>query len=98
MALIAMLTNLSDPDAVGPAMAMAMVTTLYGAMTANMICIPVASKLEQRTKEEILRRQIIISAVLSIQNGDNPRIVQQKLIAYVSPQVRATINIGTTEN
>jgi chemotaxis protein MotA len=86
--LIAMLANLSDPDAIGPAMALALVTTLYGSMLANMICIPLAGKLQQRTEEELIRKEIIISAVLAIQNGDNPRIVQKKLMTYVTKDIR----------
>ena len=90
--LIAMLANLSDPDAIGPAMALALVTTLYGSMLANMVCIPIATKLQQRTQDEVVRKQIIISAILSIQNGDNPRIVQKKLLTYVTKSVRDQVN------
>jgi chemotaxis protein MotA len=92
--LIAMLANLSDPDAIGPSMAIALITTLYGSMLANMFCIPIAAKLEGRTKEEVVRKEIVISAVLSIQNGDNPRIVQQKLMTYVPPSDRENISSG----
>lgn len=86
--LVAMLANLSDPDAIGPAMALALITTLYGSMLANMICIPLAGKLQQRTMEEVVYKQIVISAILAIQNGDNPRIVQKKLLTYVTQDVR----------
>ncbi len=86
--LIAMLANLGNPDAIGPAMALALVTTLYGSMLANMICIPIAGKLQQRTSEEVVRKEIIISAILSIQNGDNPRIVQKKLLTFVTKDIR----------
>jgi chemotaxis protein MotA len=94
--LIAMLANLADPDAIGPAMALALVTTLFGSMLANMVCIPIAGKLQQRTAEEITRKEIIISAILSIQNGDNPRIVQKKLLTYVTQDVRD--NVETSES
>lgn len=89
--LVAMLANLGDPDAIGPAMAVALITTLYGSMLANMVCIPLAGKLQQRTLEEVVYRQIIISAILAIQNGDNPRIVQKKLLTYVTQDIRDVI-------
>jgi chemotaxis protein MotA len=90
--LIAMLANLSDPDSIGPSMAIALITTMYGSMVANMVCIPIAGKLKERTKEEIVRKEMIISGILSIQNGDNPRIVQQKLATFVPPSIKATLS------
>lgn len=95
--LIAMLANLSDPDTIGPSMAIALVTTMYGSMVANMFCIPLAAKLQAHTKEELTRREIIISAILSIQNGDNPRIVQQKLLTYVPQDIKDIVNEGSGE-
>lgn len=86
--LVAMLANLSDPDAIGPAMAVALITTLYGSMVANMLLIPMASKLQMRTMEEVTYKEIIISAILAIQNGDNPRIVQKKLLTYATQDIR----------
>ncbi len=90
--LIAMLANLADPDSIGPSMAIALITTMYGSMVANMVCIPLAGKLKERTKEESVRKEMIISGILAIQNGDNPRIVQQKLATYVPPAVKATLS------
>ena len=89
--LIAMLANLSNPDTIGPAMAIALITTMYGSMVANMLCIPLAGKLQHRTKEEVTRKEMIISAILSIQGGDNPRIVKQKLLTYIPPNLRKAI-------
>lgn len=89
--LIAMLANLSDPDSIGPAMAIALITTMYGSMVANMFCIPIAAKLQIRTKEEVLRREMIISSIMSIQNGDNPRIVKQKLLTFLPPASRSAL-------
>lgn len=86
--LIAMLANLSDPDSIGPAMAVALITTMYGSMVANMFCIPFAGKLKARTKEEAIRKEMVIAGVLAIQNGDNPRIVQQKLLTYLPQAAR----------
>lgn len=89
--LVAMLANMSDPSTIGPSMAVAIITTMYGSMVANMVCIPIANKLEARTVEEVDRKQMIIDAILAIQNGDNPRIVKQKLMTYVNPAIRAEI-------
>lgn len=89
--LIAMLANMSDPSSIGPAMAVALVATLYGSVVANLVALPVATKLAARTAEEVHRKQMIIDAVLSIQNGDNPRVIQQKLLTYVSPKVREQV-------
>lgn len=89
--LVAMLANMSDPSTIGPSMAVAIITTMYGSMVANMICIPIANKLQVRTAEEVSRKRMIIDAILAIQNGDNPRIVKQKLLTYVEPNVRALI-------
>lgn len=96
--LIAMLANLSDPDSIGPSMAIALVTTMYGSMVANMFCIPLAGKLQARTKDEVQRKEMIISGILAIQNGDNPRIVKQKLMTYVEPQLREELASQDGEN
>ncbi|MFT4553531.1 MAG: chemotaxis protein MotA [Chlamydiales bacterium] len=89
--LVAMLANLDNPDTIGPAMAVALITTLYGSMLANMLCIPLVGKLQERTKEEVVYKQMIIAAILAIQNGDNPRIVQKKLLTYVTADIKEEI-------
>ncbi len=86
--LILMLANLSDPDALGPGMAVALITTFYGSIMANMIFIPLNTKLKGRTKEELLMRTLMIQGILSIQSGDNPRIVEQKLNSFIAPKER----------
>ena len=86
--LIGMLANLSDPDAIAPNMAVALITTLYGAIVANLVTMPIADKLAARSKEEVLLKEIIIQGVMSIQSGDNPKIVEQKLKIYLSPALR----------
>ncbi|HSV32223.1 MAG TPA: MotA/TolQ/ExbB proton channel family protein [Atribacteraceae bacterium] len=86
--LVAMLVRLDDPAAIGPGMAVALLTTLYGAVVANLICLPVANKLKLRSNEEILLREVIIEGILSIQAGDNPRIVEEKLKSFFSPSIR----------
>ena len=86
--LVAMLQSLSDPSAIGPAMAVALITTFYGSIIMNMFAAPIAGKLKVRSADEVLQRQIMIGGIMSIQAGDNPRIVEQKLNAYLSPRER----------
>ncbi|MBI1390331.1 MAG: motility protein A [bacterium] len=88
MGLVQMLKNLSDPNAIGPSMALALLTTMYGALIANCFCIPVSGKLKVRTAEEILLKEVAIEGVMSIQAGDNPRILEQKLLAFLAPSMR----------
>jgi chemotaxis protein MotA len=82
LGLILMLGNLSDPDALGPGMAVAMITTLYGAVMANVICIPFAEKLNYNSRQEMLAMELVVRGVMAIRDGDSPRSVQQKLNAY----------------
>jgi len=86
--LVIMLKNIEDPSAISPGMAVALLTTLYGAIMANLVCIPIANKLKVRPKEELLCKQVILAGILSIQSGDNPRIVEQKLMNYLAPSLR----------
>ena len=81
--LVAMLSNMDDPKSIGPAMAIALLTTLYGAMFANMVAIPVADKLELRKQEEGMSKAMVIDALLAIQAGQNPRIIDSMLKAYL---------------
>lgn len=81
--LVAMLSNMDDPKSIGPAMAIALLTTLYGAMVANMIALPVADKLELRRSEEGMSKAMVIDALLAIQAGQNPRIIDSMLKAYL---------------
>jgi chemotaxis protein MotA len=81
--LIAMLANLDDPDAIGSGMALALITTMYGMMFANVVLIPVKNKLEDRHKDENLLREIQIEGILSIQAGDNPAILKYKLVSFL---------------
>ena len=84
--LVIMLQNMSDPSSIGPAMSVALITTFYGAVLANMLYSPIATKLTLRAKEETMVKEMILSGILAISNGDNPRIVEQKLNAFLSPQ------------
>ncbi len=88
--LVAMLANMSDPSGIGSGMAVALITTLYGALLANVVFIPMADKLAARSAEEVLRKTVIIRGIMSIQAGDNPRIVEQKLLTYVPMAERKT--------
>ncbi len=84
--LILMLKDINDPGKLGPGMALALITTFYGALLANLVCLPIAGKLRLRSKQEVLIKQIIIEGVLSIQAGENPRIVTEKLKSYLYPK------------
>lgn len=88
MGLVAMLKNMSDPSSIGPAMAVALLTTFYGAIIANLFCIPVASKLKIRSKEEATRMNIIVAGVLGIVAGENPRTIREKLESFLTPAER----------
>lgn len=89
--LVIMLKNMSDPSAIGPAMAIALITTFYGSILANMIGWPVATKLKIRHAEEMEQKQIMLEGILAVQSGENPRMVQYKLSAYLKPEDRAKL-------
>jgi len=84
--LINLLKALDDPDSIGPAMAVALITTFYGSVLANFICTPIATKLGNASKEEIQLKTLTIEGVLSIQSGENPKIMEHKLKTFLSPQ------------
>ena len=89
--LVGMMRNLQDPASVGPNMAIALITTLYGSIVANAIAIPTGRKLRIYSSWETNAREMIIEGVLSIQAGDNPRILGQKLLAYLTPEDRKAL-------
>ncbi len=86
--LVAMLSNMDDPSKIGAGMAAALLTTLYGALLANVLFLPLADKLALRSAEEALTKTIVIHGVMSIQSGDNPRTVEGKLITFLPPAKR----------
>ncbi len=86
--LILMLASLDNPDTIGPKMAVALITTLYGALIANLLCLPMVDKLKTRSKDELMIKALMIEGILSIQSGDNPRLVEQKLNAFLAPKHR----------
>ncbi len=89
--LVLMLQQLDDPSSIGPSMAVALLTTFYGSVIANLVFIPIAKKLEVRNAEEMLVKEIMIEGLLSIQAGENPRIIEEKLKAFLSPKLRSAI-------
>jgi chemotaxis protein MotA len=95
--LIIMLANIEDKSAIGPGMSTALITTLYGAVLANLVFIPIANKLIYVDAQEILLREIMIEGTLSIQSGDNPRVVKEKLVSFLTPEVRAQVEEETGE-
>jgi len=86
--LVQMLQTMSDPSSIGPAMAVALLTTFYGAVLANIVCLPIAGKLRARSTEEVLVKEMMIEGVICLSNGENPRIVEQKLTAFLAPNQR----------
>ena len=86
--LVAMLADLSDPSAIGAGLAVALLTTLYGAMVSNMLSGPFADRLAKRSGEEVMFKTIVVKGVMSIQSGDNPRVVEQKLRTFLPPSMR----------
>ncbi len=88
MGLIMMLSDMSDPSKIGSGMAVALITTLYGAIVANVVCIPFAEKLGFINKQEMLSLEIIVRGIMAIQSGENPRVVEQKLNTFLPPKLR----------
>ncbi len=86
--LVQMLQTMSDPSTIGPAMAVALLTTLYGAILANLVFNPMAGKLKARSKEEVLLREMIMEGILAISKGENPRIIEEKLNSFLPPKDR----------
>ncbi len=86
LGLVNLLKTMEDPSGIGPAMALAIITTLYGSILANFICNPIAAKLAGNSAEEILLREMMVEGVLSIQSGENPRLMEHKLKTFLSPE------------
>jgi chemotaxis protein MotA len=86
--LVQMLKQMNSPGTIGPAMAVALITTFYGVILANLVFLPIAGKLKTKSSQELLLKQLIINGILSIQSGDNPRVLEQKLHSYIAPRER----------
>lgn len=89
--LVLMLQNMDDPKAIGPAMSIALLTTMYGAILANVFCLPVAQKLENASALEAANNELIIEGVLFMQEGGNPRVLADVLAAFIAPKHRAKV-------
>ena len=88
LGLVNMLKKLDDPSAIGPNMAVALLTTLYGSLIANWLCTPIANKLKENDSLEVMMREITIEGLLSIQAGENPRVIEEKLKSFLAPTAR----------
>ena len=88
--LVQMLMQMEDPSQIGAPMAVALLTTFYGTLVANLVFLPIAGKLKTRSKQEVLVKQLVLEGVISIQSGDNHRVVEQKLKAFIAPGARVT--------
>lgn len=86
--LVAMLVNMSDPSSIGPAMAIALITTLYGSLIGNTLGTPMANILRVRAQDEALMKLLVIEGIISIQAGDNPRTLETKLLSFLPPSKR----------
>lgn len=98
MGLVAMLNNMDDPKKIGPGMAVAILTTFYGAIIANVLCLPLADKLNYRHEEEMLLRTVMLKGILSLQAGDNPRVTQAKLAVFLSGDRRKDVDRSAEES
>jgi chemotaxis protein MotA len=90
--LVQMLRNLDDPSQIGVGMATALLTTLYGALIANLFCLPLSGKLEARSKEEVMLRELMMSGLVSLIDGQPPRSVRERLLAYMSASERPNMS------
>ena len=86
--LVLMLQTLDDPSTIGPSMAIALITTFYGALLANLVFLPMAGKLKKRSADEALVKELMTEGIISIASGDNPRLMEQKLHAFLLPKLR----------
>ena len=89
--LVQMLKTMDDPSTIGPAMAVALITTFYGAILANLVFLPLVGKLKHRSKEEILIMEMQMEGVLGISRGENPRILMEKLSSFQPPKERSEV-------
>ena len=93
--LIQMLSNMDEPSSIGPAMAIALLTTLYGALFANLFALPIADKLKTRTQQEIINKTLTIEGVLSIQKGEHPQLIAEFLEVFVPSNKRGELVNGS---
>ena len=94
MGLVNMLFNMDDMSKLGPNMGVAIITTFYGSILANWLCVPISFKLKQNNALEITMKEIMVEGLLSIQAGENPRVIEEKLKSFLSPQIRENMGNG----
>jgi chemotaxis protein MotA len=95
--LVQMLSNMSEPKNIGPAMAVALLTTLYGALIANLVCLPLAEKLALRSQQEQINKSIVLEAAIGISKGIAPLVLEESLMIYLSPVVRERLVLKRQE-
>lgn len=88
LGLIMMLSDMSDPSGIGKGMAVALITTLYGAIMSNVVFLPFAEKLNFLNKQEVIALEIVVRGIMDIQSGENPRVIEQKLKTFLPPKLR----------
>jgi chemotaxis protein MotA len=88
LGLVMMLSNMSDPSSIGAGMAVALLTTLYGAVVSNVLCLPAAEKLGYISKQEMIARELMVRGILAIQSGESPRALEQRLMTFIPPKKR----------
>jgi chemotaxis protein MotA len=98
ISLINMMMQLDDPSKLGHMLAAAFIATLYGVALANLVFLPLANKLRARSQEEVLLRQVVIEGVLAIQAGENPRVIEEKLRAFLPPALRSKVSREAASN
>ncbi|MCB0359500.1 MAG: motility protein A [Bdellovibrionales bacterium] len=86
--LVQMLQNLSNPNEIGPAMAVALLTTFYGAVFANLVFLPIAGKLRSRSEEEFFLKELTIEGIIGVARGQNPRMIEQRVLSFLPPEER----------
>lgn len=96
--LIQMLSGLDDPSTIASGMGAALITTFYGSLLSNLVCLPISTKLSKKNAKEVQFREMMLEGVLAIQSGVNPRIVEEKLITYLEPKEREEYLKSTSEN
>ena len=96
--LVNMLYNMDDMSSIGPNMAVALITTLYGSLLANWICVPISFKLKMNNSIEITMKEVMVEGLLSIQAGENPRVIEEKLKSFLAPAVRESMGEGGDGN
>lgn len=90
--LVQMLANMSDPSAIGPAMAVALLTTMYGAVLANLVCLPISDKLSAKLSTEDINQTLVIDGIMSIRDGKSPALIKEMLTAYLPEKQRESLD------